>query len=99
MTNRWARTGKSPSLLVKRAANGWRFTCAAKRSGAASGGSACWAAFPNTLGFVVVRQTICGDGICPLRYKKPKPIGLQNLERLAVHGFVIRFLSKSPGPL
>jgi hypothetical protein len=27
--------------------NGLRFTCAAKRSGAASGASACWAAFSN----------------------------------------------------
>jgi len=29
---------------MKGLANGLRFTCAAKRSGAASGGSACWAA-------------------------------------------------------
>jgi len=29
------------SILFKERANGLRFTCAAKRSGAASGGSAC----------------------------------------------------------
>jgi hypothetical protein len=29
--------------------NGLRFTCAAERSGAASGGSACWAATPYQL--------------------------------------------------